>query len=208
MLLTIWCLKTSFYTCVSIEQKKPKEYEILDVFSVLQTISEQIFVLRLFNIAFYKQRWKLFLFCITSIFGFEWARKWPVVQTSLKASLVSKIRSVVWFLAVYCDWYNMPSVSNRNSRSPEVNSFQKFYLYLIANYLFIYTNIKICCEFAKSKILDLTTNSDEFRRLALLKLKIFFPDMHWVEFQCASSFLSQDAKPNESLIIWTGFVFM
>lgn len=119
----------------------------------------------------------MLLLCITFIFGFEWARRRAVVQTSvsLKVSLVSKIRSVVWFLTVYCDWYNMPSVNNRNSRSLEVNLFWKIYPYLIANYLFIYINAKNCYEFTKSKILDLMINNGgKFHRVVGLKLKSFF----------------------------------
>lgn len=40
-------------------EKKKNEDEILDVFSVARTVSEQLFVLRLFNIAFLKQQWKI-----------------------------------------------------------------------------------------------------------------------------------------------------
>lgn len=39
--------------------EKKNEDEMLDVFSVARTISEQLFVLRLFNIAFLKQQWKI-----------------------------------------------------------------------------------------------------------------------------------------------------
>lgn len=120
---------------------------------------------------------KLLLLCITFIFDAEWARRWPVVQTSvsLKAPLVCKTRSVVWFLTGYCDWYNMLLVKNRNSRILEVNLVRKIYLYLIANYLFICININNCCEFTKSKILDFTiTNGGEFHGLVVLKLKSFY----------------------------------
>lgn len=59
LLLTIWCLKTFFHSWVNIEQKKTSEDEMLDAFSVVQTISVQFFVLRLFNIAFFKEEWKI-----------------------------------------------------------------------------------------------------------------------------------------------------
>lgn len=87
---------------------------------------------------------KLFPLSITFIFGFEWARRQPVVQTSvsLKASIVSKIKTVIWFLTVFCEWYKMPLVNSSRSRSPEVNLFWKIYLYIIANYLFVCINDK------------------------------------------------------------------
>lgn len=39
--------------------EKNNEDEMLDVFSIAWAISEQLFVLRLFNIAFLKQQWKI-----------------------------------------------------------------------------------------------------------------------------------------------------
>lgn len=129
LLLTIWSLKTSSTAVWILSRKKTNECEILDVFSVLQTILEQIFVLRLFDIVFYKQQWKIVSFWHNFHLWFwksqETTKHHCIMQTSLKASPVSKIRSVVWFLTVYCDWYNMPSVNKRNSRSPDINSFKK-----------------------------------------------------------------------------------
>lgn len=119
--------------------EKNNEDEMLDVFSVVQTIPEQLFVLRLLNIAFFKQQCKIVASLPNFHIWFWMIQEMTSCTNFSNTESIARLqdRSVVWLFTVYCDWYNMPSVNNENSRSPEVNLFWKIYLHLIANFLLI-----------------------------------------------------------------------
>lgn len=59
---------------------------MLDVFSVAQTVSEQLFVLRLFNIAFLKQQWEI----VSSLHNFHvWF--WMSQETASCANISTSV---------------------------------------------------------------------------------------------------------------------
>jgi len=83
---------------VNIEQKKNNEEEVLDVFSVAQTISEHLFVLRLFNIAAFQTTTEnccLFAKLSYLVLNEPGDDQLSKYQLSLKASLICNITSVV-----------------------------------------------------------------------------------------------------------------